>query len=171
MLHTQAAYLQSLETYDPEAARSKADEQTLKKISNSKDAAKPLLANAESAKLQGMLEKLYGLHTKLPADIKFAKREVAIGKLSSKDITEVWKRMKLIMIPITGLNTIIDVLQRRAESGGWNNSSPSGQDLRVRAKQVENLHGLMQALARIKLWHVLEKSASRPSLTNVRLEA
>ncbi|EME49428.1 hypothetical protein DOTSEDRAFT_68258 [Dothistroma septosporum NZE10] len=145
MLHTQAAYLRSLETYNPEAARRQREEQNMKKMSKPDKTAKPLLANAESAKLQSMLEKLYGLHTKLSADVKFAKREVAIGKLSSKDVAEVWKRMKLIMIPVTGLNTIIDVL-KRADSTRWDNSDTSEFARGVRAKQVDDLHSLMQAL-------------------------
>lgn len=148
MLATQAAYLRGLENLDPEAIIQKRMEEEQKpKKAHGKAKPPPLMLETPDAlKLKGMLEKLYALHTKLPGDINFAKREPAIGKLGAKDLSQIWSRMRMIMIPISGLNTVIDVLIRRAQSGGWARRDLSEREVKTRNKQVENLHELMHAL-------------------------
>ena len=109
MLKTQTAYMQSLETIDPVALHQqhideeKADPKKAKKAGPSRG---PLDTPAGRA-MQSTFNKLMELHTKLNADITPAKREPAIGKLSSKDITLMWKQLRLIFIPVLGLSTSI----------------------------------------------------------------
>lgn len=149
MLKTQAAYLQSLEHFDLQAAMQNRHEQASKhgKKDSSVDYSEhPLMATPESLKLRGLMEKMYGLHTKIPSDINFAKREVAIGKMESKDMNQVWKRMRSIMVPIASLNTVVDILQRRAEESGWQNEHPNSEEAKTRGLQVERLHDIMQVL-------------------------
>lgn len=138
LLKAQGAYLQSLESFEP-----------LEKYdSNEKDAAsgKPrsaLLMTSEGAKLKAGLAKLYALHTKLPKDISFAKREVAIGKLGPKDISGMWKLIRPIMVPISGLSAVIDILQRRAEAV---QNEVDSEDSKSKRKRIEDLHHLMKSL-------------------------
>ncbi|CAK4030632.1 hypothetical protein DOTSEDRAFT_68258 [Lecanosticta acicola] len=151
MLKGQGAYLASLEGFDPEVERrrmeeAKDEEKKKKKKKGGKKDGMGFMETKDSVKLKGMMEQLYGLHTKLPADIKCAKREFAIGKLSSTDIGEVFKRMKPIMIPVMGLNTVIDILRRRAEQGGWTDEHPDEQEAKTEQRSIENLHQLMHAL-------------------------
>lgn len=149
MLMTQAAYLRSLETFDPEILLRQREAESKNKRSRTKsDATSPLLLATmpEALKLKDLLGKLYALHAKLPVDVNFAKREIAIGKLSSKDISDVHKKMRQIMVPISGLNTILDILQRRAETAGWPKEAANDQEVNSRKRQIDNLHEMMHTL-------------------------
>lgn len=148
MLKIQGQYLQSLEGFEVEEAKKQKTEEMQKKEKKATkdDGGLRFLETGESAKLREMMEKLYGLHTKLPADIQFAKREVAIGKLSSKDIGDVFKKTRPIMIPIMGLNTVIDILRRKAEAEGWRDDTSTEEQAKTRERSIENLHKLMHVL-------------------------
>ncbi|SMR51033.1 unnamed protein product [Zymoseptoria tritici ST99CH_1E4] len=141
LLKAQGAYLQSLEDFDPHVAGR--EQRAVKKGKKSKGADdEPVtLMTPEGRKLKGSLEKLYGLYTKIPTDIGFAKREVAIGKLEPKDISGMWKLMRAVMTPIGGLNAVIDILQRRAEA--VNGDHP---DEETQRRKLDDLHHLMKSL-------------------------
>ncbi|KAL8391772.1 hypothetical protein RB595_002109 [Gaeumannomyces hyphopodioides] len=62
---------------------------------------------------------LRGLSGKLQSDIGFAKNEVGWGKLSPRDLGEVFKYFRAIFIPVMGMATIMDVFRRTAERRGW----------------------------------------------------
>jgi hypothetical protein len=130
--------VQSLETFEPPDGQSSNE-----KAKASGEGRKTLLMTPEGAKLKAGLEKLYALHTKLPKDINFAKREVAIGKLEPKDISGLWKLIRPIMTPIAGLSAVIDILQRRAEAV---QSEISPDDIERKQKKIEELHHLMKSL-------------------------
>ncbi|KXT19011.1 hypothetical protein AC579_8733 [Pseudocercospora musae] len=150
LLNAQAAYLESLETWHPEQAiqQEHADREKNKHHKDSAAASefKLMMATPQGKALKALLPKIYALHTKIPTDINFAKREVAIGKLSAKDITELWKKMRVTLIPVVGLSSVIDILQRRAESAGWSEEHPDEVNLEARRRQIENLHQLMKNL-------------------------
>ncbi|OLN85314.1 Uncharacterized protein C57A7.05 [Colletotrichum chlorophyti] len=59
------------------------------------------------------------LFGKMHGDIVFAKRDIAYGKLTSKDIGEIYNRLRSIMIPLNGITTIVDIFRRAAERHGW----------------------------------------------------
>ncbi|KAI5369974.1 Putative ER transporter, 6TM [Septoria linicola] len=144
LLKLQATYLSSLETWELEAGKSKP-------AMNSQDAKarkkhRPIMMTAAGQKLKETLRKIYDLHTKLPSDIAFAKREIAFGKLSPRDITEIWKRMRFILVPIAGLSSILDILQRRAEESGWQNQYVGEAEVKARRRQIDDLHHLMKSL-------------------------
>ncbi|KAK5147335.1 hypothetical protein LTR32_001224, partial [Rachicladosporium monterosium] len=101
MLKAQTAYMQSMETIDPIALRHQREEEQRESEQDGtkKKARKPAvplsspLATPASLKLKEVLGKTVELHTKLHGDVTPAKREFAIGKLESHDLTE---RNKLI---------------------------------------------------------------------------
>ncbi|KAJ0166364.1 Uncharacterized protein CTA2_7573 [Colletotrichum tanaceti] len=59
------------------------------------------------------------LFGKMHGDIQFAKRDIAYGKLNSKDLGEIYNRLRSIMIPLNGISTIVDIFRRAAEKHGW----------------------------------------------------
>ncbi|KLU92538.1 hypothetical protein MAPG_11483 [Magnaporthiopsis poae ATCC 64411] len=69
--------------------------------------------------LKGTVLQLRGLSGKLQSDIGFAKNEVGWGKLSARDLGEVFKYFRAIFIPVMGMATIMDVFRRTAERRGW----------------------------------------------------
>ncbi|KAF2215075.1 hypothetical protein CERZMDRAFT_36324 [Cercospora zeae-maydis SCOH1-5] len=144
MLKLQGAYLESLETWEPEG---KDQRPGMDGYNNKKQKGPtPLMMTESGKKLKAALQKILELHTKLPTDISFAKKEVAFGKLSPKDITETWKRMRSILVPIIGLNAVLDVLQRRSEEAGWEKQTTNEADERSQRRQIDDLHELMKSL-------------------------
>lgn len=57
---------------------------------------------------------------KIQADIAFAKRDVAWGKLDAKDLGEIAKLLRNATIPVVGISSIMDIFERVAERRGWN---------------------------------------------------
>ena len=117
-LKAQIAYLQTLEKKDvfqtpPESAK----DAKSNKHKKGKAVESPGSAAAQRLKAAtGALEELYG---KLNADITFAKREVAWGKLDACDLDELLRLFQDILLPITGLSSVADIFQRLAERLGW----------------------------------------------------
>lgn len=140
--------MESLESIDPVALHQKHldDMKTNpKKAKHAGQAYKPLRTPAADA-MSATFFKLMDLHTKLTADIVAAKREPAIGKLSSKDITLMWKQLRSIFVPILGLSSSIDILQRHAEQRQWISSELSPEQAEARKEQIETLHMMMKTL-------------------------
>ena len=147
MLKSQTAYMESLESIDPVAVHKKQldDEKANSKKGKSSPNNGPLDTPAAAA-MRATFNKLMELHTKLNADITPAKREPAIGKLSSKDITLMWKQLRQIFIPVLGLSTSIDVLRRHAEKQRWSSLDLNAEENKLRNEQVETLHMMMKTL-------------------------
>lgn len=58
------------------------------------------------------------LHGKLNADLPFAKREVAYGKLKPEDFESISRNLRAIMMPLVGVASVIDIFERLAELNG-----------------------------------------------------
>ncbi|SPQ26191.1 fb124d18-d113-4d36-8e44-4087545a0d13 [Thermothielavioides terrestris] len=120
----QKEYLSSLETdATPNAASH--TETFLAKGDEEADVGqkKPSLTKeAEAAKaLEETGSKLRELAGKLHADLPFAKRDIAWGKLDAKDLSEVYTLFRHVYIPVLGMNTIIDIIKRFSEHSDWEN--------------------------------------------------
>ena len=148
MLKAQTAYMESLESIDPVAMHQKQldDEKTNAKKGKKDNATHGALDTPAAAAMKATFTKLMELHTKLNADITPAKREPAIGKLSSKDITLMWKQLRMIFIPVLGLSTSIDVLRRHAEKQRWTDLDLNAEEDELRQEQFETLHMMMKTL-------------------------
>jgi hypothetical protein len=94
------------------------DDEKKKKKGGKKDESSPVETSQAKA-LKGAIETLTGLHGKLHADMAFAKREYAWGKLDAKDMDEIFTVFRDIIIPLVGMSTIIDIFERIAERRGW----------------------------------------------------
>jgi hypothetical protein len=147
LLQAQTAYMQSLEKYDPRDGAKKSESTNSKsKNGRTEDATNSPFLTAQVQKVQEMLQKTFELHTKLPGDLEFAKREIVFGKLSAGDLKQIWKQLQRIMIPIAGLTTIIDILRRSSERLNAKNTQASGEKVGSQPGHIETVHSLMSTL-------------------------
>lgn len=79
------------------------------------------------------------LHGKLNADLPFAKREFAYGKLSPDDYQSIFKNLRAIMMPLVGVTSIIDIFERLAELNGWEKETQED----IKQEVMDDWHHLM----------------------------
>jgi hypothetical protein len=140
-LSAHKAYIHSMEhsdmfakTYVPEA----------KDKENSKDT-KPKM-KPEVAAIKKMVGSIQELHGKLTADLPFAKREIAYGKLSPDDLEAVFKQLRSIMLPILGLSSVMDLFERGAELNHWGEDDEELEHEEQRKKVVSEWNEMFQYL-------------------------
>ncbi|KAK1751277.1 hypothetical protein QBC47DRAFT_80298 [Echria macrotheca] len=136
----QKAYLIRLESDDMFAVATRTD--TSPGFREGSKETKPLTKEAKAAKaLKEITDKMAELSGKMHADITFAKRDVAWGKLDAKDISELFALIRNVYIPIMGMTTIIDIFKRVSEHRGWVGSEdelPEVMSEKEREKRVWN---------------------------------
>ena len=101
------------------------------------------------AKLKAMIAAIGGLQGQMYADISFAKREVAYGKLDASDIDEIHHHIRDIILPIYGMSSVADIFGRVAEKRGWV-EGPEAARMAAATKDDPN-HDLKKA--KIKQWN------------------
>jgi hypothetical protein len=115
---------QARDEAEEERERSKKRHKKGKKGQEDGEAETPLSREESTAKeLRGVVGQCRELMGKIQMDITFAKREVAWGKLSARELGELAKLIRNAAIPIVGMTTIMDIFQRVAERRGWNTSA------------------------------------------------
>ncbi|KAH7384262.1 hypothetical protein DE146DRAFT_668187 [Phaeosphaeria sp. MPI-PUGE-AT-0046c] len=134
------AYIHSLEhsdmfgkTYVPEPKNDK--------DKNIKPRLKP-----EIEKIKKMVASIQELHGKLVADLPFAKREIAYGKLSPDDLEAIFKQLRSLMMPVLGLASVIDLFERGAELNQWGNDDEETEHEEQRTKAVSEWNDMFQYL-------------------------
>lgn len=146
----QKEYLQGLEREDmfaleltetaagPKFKQQKKKKQKCKDKDGHDDEELVLTKEAKSAQaLRETISQIRELAGKLHGDMKFAKRDTAWGKLAAHDLGEIFGLMRKILIPITGLSTIMDIFKRVADTRGWNNADPDTPIEVLAAKEKE----------------------------------
>lgn len=128
-LNAHKAYIHALEggdmfgqTYVPEEGNGK------KK--NKKAKVKPEIAAIK--KMTGALQELHG---KLTADLPFAKRETAYGKLTPDDLEAIFKHLRNILLPVLGMGSVMDLFERVAEINHWDGEDTEYDD-EIRTKSI-----------------------------------
>ncbi|KAL1606225.1 hypothetical protein SLS60_003627 [Paraconiothyrium brasiliense] len=113
-LKAHKGYFQSLETKDM-------FRQTMTNLDEPEDGThkKKDKIRPEITAVKAATAALTQLHGKLNADLPFAKREVAYGKLTPDDYESIFKSLRGIMMPLSGVGSIIDIFERLAELNGW----------------------------------------------------
>ncbi|TDZ31098.1 Uncharacterized protein C8035_v001458 [Colletotrichum spinosum] len=88
----------------------------------------PELTNEAKAagELKATAMAISALFGKMHGDMVFAKRDFAYGKLDAKDLSEIFNRLRSIMIPLNGISTIVDIFRRAAEKHGWGAEDAGG---------------------------------------------
>ncbi|KAL2195453.1 hypothetical protein P885DRAFT_70547 [Corynascus similis CBS 632.67] len=98
-----------------------------------------LTKEAEAAKaLEDIGAKMRELAGKMHADLPFAKRDVAWGKLAAKDLSELYKLFRNVYVPVLGMNTIIDIFKRFSARPDWDGSGDDAYDEKDVEKHVWN---------------------------------
>ncbi|KAF2031165.1 hypothetical protein EK21DRAFT_99917 [Setomelanomma holmii] len=136
------AYIHSLEdsdmfgkTYVPEPKDKK------EKAKDVKPKLKP-----EIEAIKKMIGAIQELHGKLTADLPFAKREVAYGKLTPDDLEAIFKQLRLIVMPVFGLASMMDLFERGAESNHWGEDDEEPEHEEQRRKAVNEWNDMFEFL-------------------------
>ncbi|KAK7936689.1 uncharacterized protein PG986_015127 [Apiospora aurea] len=105
---------------------------------------------AEAEQVKQTIASLRQLSGKMQADLPFAKRDFAWGKLDGCDVKMLFYHLRSCLIPIVGLSTVIDIFQRIAERRGWNTDSNTPDDV-VEEKNAEK-----------RIWNEIMKQLHEP---------
>ncbi|GAB7352514.1 hypothetical protein MBLNU459_g2913t1 [Dothideomycetes sp. NU459] len=141
LMKSNIGYLQSLEEADMFFPRSMTNDSQRPKRSPEAEAVKAVLAG------------LAALHGKLSVDLTFAKREIAIGRLGPDDLQEIFRRLRVLLLPIMGVSSVVEVFERIAEEREWNHpaATKSLEEIdnareRARFEAVEDYHAIMKTM-------------------------
>lgn len=152
-LKAQIAYLQTLENKDMfcTPTNSDDDEKLQKSRKHKKGEGVKPNGSAEAQGLKAAIGALGGLYGKMLADVTFAKREMAWGKLDASDIDELLKLFQAIILPMIGMSSTADIFQRIAEKRGWTRqetaSSPDNDDRKDQWNEImRTLHDPFQTV-------------------------
>ncbi|KAK8017241.1 hypothetical protein PG991_008317 [Apiospora marii] len=105
---------------------------------------------AEAEQVKQTIASLRQLSGKMQADLPFAKRDFAWGKLDGGDVKMLFYHLRSCLIPIIGLSTVIDIFQRIAERRGWNTDRDTPADV-VEEKNAEK-----------RIWNEIMKQLHEP---------
>lgn len=100
----------------------------------------------EIEKIKKMVGSIQELHGKLVADLPFAKREIAYGKLSPDDLEAMFKQLRSLMMPVLGLASVIDLFERGAELNHWGEENEETEHEEQRKKAVSEWNDMFQFL-------------------------
>jgi hypothetical protein len=109
------------------------------------DKAKPKL-KPEIEGIKKMIGGIQALHGKLTADLPFAKREIAYGKLKPDDLESIFKQLRAIMMPVLGLSSVMDLFERAAEINHWGEEDEEMEHDEQRKKAVGEWNDMFQYL-------------------------
>ncbi|EXJ61463.1 uncharacterized protein A1O5_11779 [Cladophialophora psammophila CBS 110553] len=91
----------------------------------------------EADKWRALAAEATECQVKIQSEMRYVKREVTFGKLSGKDFSSITKLLRNILIPIAGLETVIQVNDRVEKQGGWTSAKThkdgSGSEISDRA--------------------------------------
>ena len=120
-LKAQISYLQSLEKEDVFRPPQESDDEHTEGKSHKHHKTKKAepLSTPETQKLKAAIGALGELFGKMNADLAFAKRELAFGKLNGSDIDELFKLFQGVMLPLNGMSSAADIFERIAKRWGW----------------------------------------------------
>ncbi|KAJ4379940.1 hypothetical protein N0V85_008810 [Neurospora sp. IMI 360204] len=135
----QKAYLASLESEDMFAPATRTDTWARKEAKKAKKAnRKPRITKeAKAARALGeTAAALRELSGKLHADMGFAKRDIAWGRLDATDLGQMFTLLRNVYIPVLGMTTIIDIFKRVSETQGWYTEEDTPPEV-VAEKEIE----------------------------------
>lgn len=130
-LKHQAAYLHSLENADifgsPIQPEDDTEGEAVTPYEEPKKISSPGKSSMvpEAEKLKASVRALGELHGKIHADLAFAKREMAYGKLDAEDLEQIHKLLRGILLPLTGMASVVDILQRISDKRNHIVSQPN----------------------------------------------
>jgi hypothetical protein len=96
--------------------------------------------------IKKMIGAIQELHGKLVADLPFAKREIAYGKLTPDDLETIFKQLRSIMMPVLGLSSVMDLFERGAELNHWGEEDEEPEHEEQRKKAVSEWNDMFKYL-------------------------
>lgn len=73
----------------------------------------------EADALKKAMANVIELQVRIQSELRYAKREVAWGKLGARDIVTICQLLKNILVPALGMESITEVTDRIENRGGW----------------------------------------------------
>lgn len=73
----------------------------------------------EADGLKKAIANVIELQVRIQSELRYAKREVAWGKLGARDIVTICQLLKNILVPVLGMESITEVTDRIENRGGW----------------------------------------------------
>ncbi|KAJ5691878.1 hypothetical protein N7462_001301 [Penicillium macrosclerotiorum] len=73
---------------------------------------------SKQKRLQASITKLNGLHSKLHADLFYSKDEIAWGKLSAKDLSQIAALFRSLLLPLSGMSMLPEILETIIKNEG-----------------------------------------------------
>lgn len=134
----QVAYLHSMEKPDmfsPPHERID-NENNGNQHERSRQEASKVSESSETGNLKANIASLGALHGKMHADLAFAKREMAWGKLDASDVSQMLKLLRGVFLPLAGLGTAADIFQRVAAKYGWSEANTTSSNDRSSEEQL-----------------------------------
>lgn len=151
-IKAQTAYMRALEEADVSQPFNPSIEKhdTKKKTKHQKRTEERSLNDSPEARaLKAAVLGLSELHGKLHGDLTFAKREFAYGNLSARDMSEMSKLLRGIMLPVVGLSSIIDISERLGDRlGSYEQEDDPSENAPVTRKDqvLDEFHAIMKTL-------------------------
>ncbi|KAI9837323.1 MAG: hypothetical protein M1819_000397 [Sarea resinae] len=163
-LAAQGRYLQSIEEKDmfshhipDEDGQGSNEKKAREKGEKKKDFQK---SNPEAEALKGAMRAVASLHGKMHGDMPFAKREIAYGKLGADDIEQLFRLFRGILLPMTGMSSVVDIYETVADKRGWNQMAQD--DIYDEGQEKERRFNDMQKALAIEEWHNIMKYLHGP---------
>lgn len=79
--------------------------------------------------LQGAMNKLNGLHSKLHADLFYSKEEIAWGKLLPEDLSKIAALFRGLLLPLAGMAMLPEILESIIKNGDPGDDDPEADSL------------------------------------------
>ena len=115
------SHLSSSEDSEEDAAEHKEQLRTKglfhHRVKDESGSTNPIISKEEA--LTASTQGLVALLAKLEADVPFAKRETAFGKLNSQDISDMVRKLRETTLPLLGLGSLIDITHNYSKLNGW----------------------------------------------------
>ena len=122
----------------------------------------------QAAAMKATITTMGELQGKMYADISFAKRELAYGKLDAHAIEAINSHFREIMLPLYGMSSITDIFSRVAQKRGWVKGADS-QNVAPNSTQASDLEAKK---ASVRQWNKIMKTLHEPfeSMTTLMCE-
>jgi hypothetical protein len=86
------------------------------------------------------------LNSKLQVDLPFAKREIGLGWMNGEDLKSLNKLLRLVLLPVVGLGSTIDIYHHLAALQGWNVNELDDMDNAKKSFRAQSIKEWVQNL-------------------------
>lgn len=119
ILDAQRDFIKSLHTRDWSTRETSSGSETDNESSAGNKSSWPEAAAWRSATAEATEDQV-----KIHSQIRYVKREFTWSKLSAGDFVSIMKLMKNILVPVTGMETVVQLAHRVEKLGGWGSIEP-----------------------------------------------